>query len=99
MKRVFAFLYESKGTHTRKDVFPTPMVVKTYLSSSISYYILTKIVYLMADFTAFFVVLLLFLVLDLIFFHVICSFQDISGWKLRKIAWNRRRTQKANSYT
>ena len=55
-------------------------------------------VYLMADFFAFFVVLLLFLVLDLTFFHVICSFQDISGWKLRKIVRDLWRAQKGNSY-
>ena len=33
----------------RKDIFPTPMVVKIYLSSSTSDYILTKIVGLMAE--------------------------------------------------
>ena len=37
------------------------------------------------------------LILDLTFFQVIYSFQDISGWKLRKIVWNRKRTQKGNS--
>jgi len=44
MKRIFAFLYESKGTNIRNDIFPTPMVVKIYLSSSTSDYILIKIV-------------------------------------------------------
>jgi len=44
MNRIFAFLYESQGTYMRKDIFPTPMVVKIYLSSSTSDYILTKIV-------------------------------------------------------
>jgi hypothetical protein len=39
----------------------------------------------MADFFAFFVVLFLCFILDLIFFPVICSFQDVNGWKLRKI--------------
>ena len=47
---------------------------------------------------AFFVVLLLFLVLDLTFFHVICSLQDISWLKVRKIVWDRWCTQKGNSY-
>lgn len=44
MKLIFAFLYESQGTYMRKDIFPTPMVVKIYLSSSTSDYILIKIV-------------------------------------------------------
>jgi len=38
-----------------------------------------------AYFFAFFVVLFLRLILDLIFSPMICSFQDVSEWKLRKI--------------
>ena len=40
----------------------------------------------MAYFFAFFVVLFPCFILDLIFFHVISSFQDVGGWKLRRIA-------------
>ena len=39
---------ESKGTQMGKDIFPTPMVVKIFLPSSTSDYILTKIAWLMA---------------------------------------------------
>jgi hypothetical protein len=52
----------------------------------------------MADFFAFFVVLFLCLILDLIFFPVIRSLQDVSGWKLRKIARDLPQAQKGNSY-
>jgi hypothetical protein len=52
----------------------------------------------MADFFAFFVVLFLCFILDLIFFPVICSFQDVSGWKLRKIVRDLLQAQKGNSY-
>ncbi len=52
----------------------------------------------MADFFAFFVVLFLCLILDRIFFPVICSFQDVSGWKLRKIVRDLPQAQKRNSY-
>jgi len=52
----------------------------------------------MAYFFAFFVVLFLCLILDLIFFPVICSFQDVSGWKLRKIVRYLPQAQKGNSY-
>ena len=52
----------------------------------------------MADFFAFFVVLFLCFILNLIFFPVISSFQDVSGWKLRKIMRNLKQVQKGNSY-
>ena len=52
----------------------------------------------MADFFAFFVFLFLRLILDLIFFYVIRSFQDVSGWKLRKIVRDLFQAQKGNSY-
>ena len=52
----------------------------------------------MADFFAFFVVLFLCFILDLIFFPVICSFQDVSEWKLRKIVRDLSQAQKGNSY-
>ncbi len=52
----------------------------------------------MAYFFVFFVVLFLCFILDLIFFHVICSFQDVSGWKLRRIARDLPQAQKRNSY-
>ena len=52
----------------------------------------------MADFFAFFVVLFLCFVLDRIFFQVIYSFQDVSGWKLRKIVRDLLQAQKGNSY-
>jgi len=52
----------------------------------------------MADFFVFFVVLFLCSILDLIFFPVICSFQDVSGWKLRKIVRDLPQAQKGNSY-
>jgi len=40
----------------------------------------------MADFFAFFVVLFLCVIVDFIFFPVICLFQDVSAWKLRKMS-------------
>ncbi len=52
----------------------------------------------MADFFAFFVVEFLCVILDFIFFPVICSFQDVSGWKLRKIMRDLQQAQKENSY-
>ncbi len=52
----------------------------------------------MADFFAFFVVLFLCFILDLISFPVICSFQDVSGRKLRKIVRDLPQAQKGNSY-
>ena len=52
----------------------------------------------MADFFAFFVVLFLCFILDLIFFPVICSSQDVSGWKVRKIVRDLPQAQKGNSY-
>ena len=52
----------------------------------------------MADFFAFFVVLFLCFILDLIFFPVICSFEDVSGWKLRKIVRDLPQAQKGSSY-
>ena len=52
----------------------------------------------MVDFFAFFIVLFLCLILDLIFSPVICSFQDVSGWKLRRIARDLPQAQKGNSY-
>jgi len=52
----------------------------------------------MADFFAFFVVLFLCLILDLIFFSVIRSLQDVSGWKLRKIVKDLPQAQKGNPY-
>ena len=52
----------------------------------------------MADFLAFFVVLFLCFILDLIFFPVICSFQDVSGWKSRKIVRDLLQAQKGNSF-
>jgi hypothetical protein len=52
----------------------------------------------MADFFVFFVVLFLCFILDLIFFLVICSFQDVGGWKLRRIARDLPQAQKRNSY-
>jgi hypothetical protein len=45
-----------------------------------------------------FVVLFLCLILDLTFFPVINSSQDISGWKLRKIVGDLLQAQKGNSY-
>jgi hypothetical protein len=53
----------------------------------------------MADFFAFFVVLFLCFILDLIFFPVICLFQDVSGWKLRRIARDLPQAQKRYSYS
>ncbi len=50
----------------------------------------------MADF--FFVVLFLCFILDHIFFLVICSFQDVSRWKLREIVRDLPQAQKGNSY-
>ncbi|MGB2845378.1 MAG: hypothetical protein WBC02_11030, partial [Candidatus Aminicenantaceae bacterium] len=55
-------------------------------------------VYYMADLFAFFIVLFLCFILDLIFFPVISSFQDVSGWKLRKIVRDLPQAQKGNSY-
>jgi len=52
----------------------------------------------MADLFAFFVVLFLCFIVDFIFFPVICSFQDVSGWKLRKIVRDLLQAQKGNSY-
>jgi len=52
----------------------------------------------MVDFFAFFVVLFLCFILDLIFFPVISSFQDISGWKLWKIVRDLPQAQKVNSF-
>jgi len=52
----------------------------------------------MVDLFAFFVVLFLCFIVDLIFFPVICSFQDVSGWKLRKIVRDLPQAQKGNSY-
>jgi len=52
----------------------------------------------MADFFAFFVVLFLCFILDLIFFPVISSFQDVSGWKLWKMSRILWQVQKGNSY-
>ncbi len=52
----------------------------------------------MADFFAFFVVLFLCFILDLIFFPVIGSFQDVSAWKLREIVSDLWRAQKGNSF-
>ena len=51
----------------------------------------------MADFSAFSVVLLLCFILDLIFFPVICLFQDVSAWKLRKIVRDLPQAQKGDS--
>ena len=53
---------------------------------------------LIASFFSFFVVLSLCFILDLIFFPVICSFQDVSGWKLRKRVRDLPQAQKGNSY-
>jgi hypothetical protein len=50
----------------------------------------------MADFFAFFVVLSLCFIPDLIFFPVIFSFQDVSGWKLSKIVRDLPQAQKGN---
>ena len=55
-------------------------------------------VYFEAYFFAFFVVLFLRFILDLIFFPVICSLQDVSAWKLRKIVRDLLQVQKGNSY-
>ena len=52
----------------------------------------------MADFFVSFVVLFLCFILDLIFFPVISSFQDVGGWKLRRIARDLPQAQKRNSY-
>ncbi len=52
----------------------------------------------MADFIAFLVVLLLCFILDLIFFPVICSFQHVTRWKLRKILRDSMPSPKPNSY-
>jgi len=52
----------------------------------------------MADFFAFFVVLFLCFNLDLIFFLVICSFQHVIGWKLRKIVRDLMPSPKPNSF-
>ena len=52
----------------------------------------------MVDLFAFFVVLFLCFIVDFIFFPVICSFQDVSGWKLRKIVRDLLQAQKGNSY-
>jgi hypothetical protein len=52
----------------------------------------------MAESIAFFVVLFLCVILDLIFFPVICSFQDVSEWKLRKIVKDLMQAQKRNSF-
>jgi len=52
----------------------------------------------MADFFVSFVVLFLCFILDLIFFPVISSFQDVGGWKLRRIARDMPQAQKRNSY-
>jgi hypothetical protein len=46
----------------------------------------------------FFAVLFLCFILDLIFFPVISSFQDVNGWKLRKIVRDFPQAQKGNSY-
>ncbi|MGB2845058.1 MAG: hypothetical protein WBC02_09410, partial [Candidatus Aminicenantaceae bacterium] len=55
-------------------------------------------VYFMADFFDSFVVLFLCFILDLIFFPVISSFQDVGRWKLRRIARDLPQAQKGNSY-
>ncbi len=52
----------------------------------------------MADFFVSFVVSFLCFILDLIFFPVISSFQDVGGWKLRRIARDLLQAQKRNSY-
>jgi len=52
----------------------------------------------MADFFSFFVVLFLCFILDLIFFPVICSFQHVIEWKLRKIVRDSTPSPKPNSY-
>ncbi len=52
----------------------------------------------MADFFAFFVVSFLCFILDLIFLPVIGLFQDVSGWKLRKIVRDLPQAQKGSSY-
>jgi hypothetical protein len=52
----------------------------------------------MAASFAFFVVLFLCFILDRIFFPVICSFQDVSGWKLRKTVRDLPQAQKGNPY-
>ena len=54
-------------------------------------------VYLIADFFAYFVVFVFCLILDLIFFSVICSLQDVSWRKLRKIVRDLWWAQKRNS--
>jgi len=50
----------------------------------------------MADFFAFFAVLIVCFILDLIFFPMICSFQDVSGWEFRKIVRDLLQAQKRN---
>jgi len=50
----------------------------------IFYLIQSSYIYIYGSFV-FFVVLFLFFILYLIFFPVICSVQDVSVWKLRKI--------------
>ncbi|MFW6129505.1 MAG: hypothetical protein ACOC6P_04590, partial [Candidatus Aminicenantaceae bacterium] len=50
------------------------------------------------SFFAFFVVLFLCFILDLIFFPVICSFQDVSWWKLKEIVRDLPQAKKGNSY-
>ena len=52
----------------------------------------------MAGFFAFFVVLFLCFILDLIFFPVISSFQDVSVWKLWKMSRILWQVQKLNSF-
>jgi len=52
----------------------------------------------MADFFAFSVVLFLCFILDLIFFPVICSFQDVKEWKVRKIVRDSMPSPKPNSF-
>jgi len=52
----------------------------------------------MADLFAFFVALSHCLILDPIFLPVICSFQDVSGWKSSKIVRDLPQAQKVNFY-
>jgi hypothetical protein len=55
-------------------------------------------VYFEAYFFAFFVLLFLGFILDLIFFAVTSSFQDVSGWKMGKIVRDLQQAQKGNYY-